>query len=206
MPMTMRLDMALCYRVTHCYDSAMRAFALALLEVLEIALVTIGAVIAIRYFLVQPFLVSGGSMESTFSNGDYLLIDQLTYRFREPERGEVVVFKNEQGTYFIKRVIGLPGDTVTVSDGSVRIANKENPKGYLLDESYLPDGLVTSGTSDVALSDNQFFVMGDNRPYSYDSRAWGAVDEKEIVGIVRLRLWPVTHVKAFFTPQYAPTQ
>lgn len=184
----------------------MRAFALALLEVLEIALVTIGAVIAIRYFLVQPFLVSGGSMDPTFANGDYLLIDQLTYRFREPERGEVVVFKNADGTYFIKRVIGLPGETVLVGDGSVHITNAEHPKGYQLPEQYLPNSLPTSGASDITLGKDQYFVMGDNRPYSYDSRSWGAVESKTIVGIVRLRLWPVSHAKAFFTPSYAPAQ
>lgn len=182
----------------------MRAFALALLEVLEIALITIGAVVAIRYFLVQPFLVSGGSMEQTFSNGDYLLIDQLTYRFRTPERGEVVVFRNDEGTYFIKRVIGLPGETVTVNDGVVRIADSTRPTGYVLDETYLPADLVTSGVADVSLGDNEYFVMGDNRPYSYDSRSWGAIEKKEIVGVARLRLWPITHARAFFTPTYAP--
>jgi signal peptidase I len=184
----------------------MRAFALALLEVLEIALVTIGAVIAIRYFLVQPFLVSGGSMDPTFTNGDYLLIDQLTYRFREPERGEVVVFKNEQGTYFIKRVIGLPGETVKVEDGSVRISSTDTPKGFTLEEAYLPSGLPTAGSSDVTLGEGEYFVMGDNRAYSYDSRSWGAIPDEEIIGVVRVRLWPLTHAKAFFAPEYAPTR
>lgn len=197
--------MALCYRSARCYDSAMRAFALALLEVLEIALVTIGAVIIIRYFLVQPFLVSGGSMDPTFANGDYLLIDQLTYRFREPERGEVVVFKNEQGTYFIKRVIGLPGETVKVHDGTVSVARKGSAP-EVLGEAYLPAGLPTAGESDVSLGDGEYFVMGDNRPYSYDSRSWGAIGQEEIVGIVRLRLWPVGHARAFFAPSYAPSQ
>lgn len=184
----------------------MRAFALALLEIFEIALVTIGAVVAIRYFLVQPFLVSGGSMEQTFHNGDYVLIDQLTYRFRSPERGEVIVFKNPEGTYFIKRVIGLPGEEVKVADGSVHVTNKEHPEGMTLAESYLQAGLPTAGAADVTLGDNEYFVMGDNRPYSYDSRSWGAVDGKEIVGIVRLRLWPVTSAKAFFAPQYSAAQ
>jgi len=184
----------------------MRAFALALLEVMEIALVTIGAVVAIRYFLVQPFLVSGGSMETTFSDGDYLLIDQLTYRFREPERGEVVVFRNVDGTYFIKRVIGLPGDTVTIVDGRVRVSSAADPDGTALSEPYLDPGVETSGTADVTLGDDHYFVMGDNRPFSYDSRSWGALDGDEIVGIVRLRLWPVSHAKAFFAPDYAPAQ
>lgn len=184
----------------------MRAFALALLEVLEIALVTIGAVVAIRYFLVQPFLVSGGSMETTFTNGDYLLIDQLTYRFRNPERGEVIVFRNAEGTYFIKRVIGLPGDIIVVSDGRVRISNSANPDGTVLEETYLAPGFSTSGTADTTLGDDQYFVMGDNRPYSYDSRSWGALDGDEIVGVVRLRLWPVSNAQAFFTPDYAPSQ
>jgi signal peptidase I len=184
----------------------MRAFALALLEVLEIALVTIGAVVAIRYFLVQPFLVSGGSMETTFSNGDYLLIDQLTYRFREPERGEVVVFRNDDGTYFIKRVIGLPGDTVVVADGRVRVSSSDSPEGVVLEEPYLSPDVTTSGTADVTLGEDEYFVMGDNRPYSYDSRSWGALGGDEIIGIVRLRLWPITHAQAFFTPTYAPSQ
>ncbi len=184
----------------------MRAFALAVLEVLEIALVTIGAVVAIRYFLVQPFLVSGGSMEQTFSNGDYLLIDQMTYRFREPERGEVIVFRNDDGTYFIKRVIGLPGDTVVVSEGRVRISNAASPDGAVLEETYLSPDVTTSGTADITLGDDEYFVMGDNRPYSYDSRSWGALSGDEIIGIVRLRLWPVTNAQAFFTPDYAPSK
>lgn len=183
----------------------MRAFALALLEVLEIALVVIGAIIVIRYFLVQPFLVSGGSMDPTFANGDYLLIDQLTYRFRAPERGEVIVFKNEQGTYFIKRVIGLPGETVKVHDGGVAVSGAGRP-AQTLDESYLPAGLPTAGETDATLGEGEYFVMGDNRPYSYDSRSWGAIEKEEIVGVVRLRLWPVGHARAFFAPSYAPAR
>lgn len=182
----------------------MRAFLLSLVEVLEIVLVTIGAVVIIRTFLVQPFLVSGGSMEHTFENGDYLLVDQLTYRVRQPERGEVVVFRspNDAKTYFIKRLIGLPGDRVMVSNGSVRISNREHPDGFILDESYLGGGITTSGEVDVRVGPNEFFVMGDNRAFSYDSRSWGPLSRDKIVGVARLRLWPLTEVHAFSAPTY----
>lgn len=180
----------------------MRSFLASLLEVFEVALITIGAVFIIRSFIIQPFLVSGGSMEHTFENGDYLLVDQLTYRFREPERGEVVVFKNADGTYFIKRIIGLPGERVSVTDGVVSITNDEHPKGVALDELYLSSGVTTTGSADTTLGPDEYFVMGDNRPYSYDSRSWGSLKSDAIIGIARVRLWPVADIHAFAAPTY----
>ena len=181
----------------------MKAFFLALLEVVEIAAIVIATILVIRFFLFQPFLVSGGSMEPTFINGDYLVVDQLTYRFREPSRGEVVVFKNEEGTYFIKRVIALPGDTINVSDGTVKVTASGASEATVLSEPYLGDRVSTNGDTDLVLRDGEYFVMGDNRSYSYDSRSWGALDSEQIVGLVRVRLWPVTSARAFFAPQYA---
>lgn len=174
------------------------------IEVSEVALIAVGSVFLIRNFLVQPFLVSGSSMVPNFYNGDYLLVDELTYHFRAPERGEVAVFRypKDETTYFIKRIIGLPGERVEVRDGRVTIFNGAYPKGITLDESYLPKGLVTGNPIDVTLSGKEYFVMGDNRSYSFDSRNWGALSEKEIVGLVRLRLWPLGDFRAFAAPQY----
>jgi signal peptidase I len=182
----------------------MRRFFLSILEIFEIALVALGAVFLIRSFLVQPFLVSGSSMSPNFSNGDYLLIDELTYRFRVPERGEVLVFKypNDESTYFIKRVIGLPGERVEIKSGKVTVFSKDYPDGLVLKEDYLPKLVITSGDETVQLKSSEYLMLGDNRSYSFDSRSWGPLQAKDIVGVVRLRLWPFTAIEAFAAPQY----
>jgi signal peptidase I len=184
----------------------MRNFFASLLEVLEIAVIAVGAVFIVRTFFVQPFLVSGTSMYPTFSNGDYVLTDELTYRFRPPERGEVVVFHDTQdySTYLIKRVIGLPGERVVIKNNVITIYNAQHPDGFALDESYLPKGTPTAGNtySDVTLSSSTYMVFGDNRTVSYDSRSWGPLPSKDIVGLVRLRLWPLNAIQIFSEPQY----
>src|SRR3989344_9672997 len=132
----------------------MRKFFASILEILEIAVVAIVAVFVIRSFLIQPFLVSGSSMVPNFSNGDYLLIDELTYRFRTPQRGEVVVFRypGDPSTYFIKRIIGLPNERVVLGDGKITVFNSEKPEGFILDEEYLPQSFEPSEKSEFALA------------------------------------------------------
>ncbi len=181
----------------------MKAFLYSIWETIEVALIAVIAVFVIRTFLVQPFLVNGASMEPNFSSGDYLLIDEITYRFREPGRGEVIVFHypGNESTYYIKRIIGLPGERLIFKDGKVAIFNKEHPGGFILDENYLPRGLGTSG-KEVSLKNNEYFVLGDNRFYSFDSRSWGSLNKAELVGLVRLRLWPVNKVMAVEKPAY----
>jgi signal peptidase I len=184
----------------------MRQFLASFLEVLEVAVVALGAVFLIRSFLVQPFLVSGASMAPTFENGDYLLVDEVTYRLRTPERGEVVVFRypRDEKTYFIKRVIGLPGESISFADGKVVVKNASGET--TLDETYLPKGVVTQvragGSSAFTLGEGEYLVLGDNRSYSYDSRDWGILKEKEIIGTVRLRLWPLKELQVFAAPAY----
>jgi len=183
----------------------MRKFFASLLEVLEIAVIAVAAVFIVRSFLVQPFLVSGTSMVPTFSNGDYVLTDELTYRIRPPQRGEVVVFHDvsDYSTYLIKRVIGLPGERVVINNNTVTIYNKQNPNGFVLAESYLPSGTITSGNEDLTLSSSSYFMMGDNRAVSYDSRSWGPLPANDIVGLVRFRLWPFSAITIFGAPHYA---
>lgn len=173
-----------------------------LLEMVKIAVlagVTIGL---IRYFLFKPFYVKGASMEPTFFESEYLIIDELSYRLHDPARGDVIVFKYPENPqeYFLKRIIGLPGETVKVSGGKVTIFNTEHPEGVILDETYLPDDLATEGEKTVKISDTEYFVMGDNRPNSYDSRRFGSVDRSLIVGRAWLRGWPVSRAGVITTP------
>jgi signal peptidase I len=143
-------------------------------------------------------------MVPTFSNGDYVLTDELTYRIRPPERGEVVVFHDvsDPSTYLIKRIIGLPGETVLVKNNTVTIENKQNPNGFVLNETYLPAGTITSADNTWTLSSSSYFMMGDNRAVSYDSRSWGPLPASDIVGLVRFRLWPFNAIQVFSAPQY----
>jgi len=176
----------------------MKAFLLAIWEVAEVVIIAVITVFLIRTFLVQPFLVSGASMEPNFSTSDYLLIDEITYRFREPQRGEVVVFKypNDPKTYYIKRIIGLPGETVEITGGNVFVYDTGGSR-VKLEELYLRPSLETSGSLSKDLGEKEYFVMGDNRGFSFDSRSWGKLDEKYIIGLVRLRLLPLTSVRLF---------
>jgi len=186
----------------------MRRFLASILEIIEVIAVALVGVWTIRTFLVQPFLVSGASMVPTFANGDYLLIDELTYRFREPKRGEVTVFRypKDESTYFIKRIIGLPGERVEIKDGKVYVFNPESSEGQVLTEEYLPSGTLTNTRfgekTRYDLKAGEYLVLGDNRSYSFDSRDWGVLEEKDLVGLVRLRLWPLKELTVFAAPQY----
>jgi signal peptidase I len=189
----------------------MKKFLASFLEVLEVIIIAVAAVFIVRTFLIQPFLVSGTSMSPNFSNGDYVLVDELTYRLRAPERGEIVVFHDPQdyATYFIKRIIGLPNESVMINNNTVTIfknsAQCSGPNGFVLNETYLPKGTITSVTGGgdcYTLSSSTYLMLGDNRPDSFDSRSWGALPAKNIVGLVRIRLWPVNAIQAFAAPKY----
>ncbi len=159
------------------------------------ALLALGLAIVVRLFVATPFIVSGASMENTFQNFDYLIIDRITYDFSAPQRGDIVVFGLPQETSrdLIKRVIGLPGETVKLSGNSVTIINKDHPDGFTLNEPYLtPENLGGASDMQVTLSADQYFVLGDNRRVSADSRLWGTLPRKDIVGRVLLRLYPFT--------------
>lgn len=181
----------------------MRAFFFSLWETVEMVVVAAIALFLIRNFLAQPFVVSGASMEPNFSSGDYLLIDEITYRFRAPERGEVVVFRypGNPSVYYIKRIIGLPGDRLVFKGGRVEVFDAAHSSGSMLDETYLPKDFMTTG-QEVTVKSGEYFVLGDNRAYSYDSRSWGDLNKNLVVGLVRFRLWPVNKVIAVERPAY----
>ncbi len=161
-------------------------------ETLKIIIIALLIVVPIRYFVFQPFFVKGQSMEPNFETGDYLIVDELSYRFREPQRGEVVVFKYPQNPTqrYIKRIIGLPGETIEIDEGKI-IVYQDGKAQILNESSYLPDSEVT-GKMRLVLGNDEYFVLGDNRPVSYDSRRWGTLPRKNIVGRVFLRVWPFT--------------
>lgn len=171
-------------------------------------------VVIFRLFILQPFYVIGESMQPDFHNGDYLFVDELTYHFRAPDRGEVIVFRHPEEACtnfidhsplvktvyegpcksYIKRVVGLPNETVKVQDGKVTIINAKNPNGFVLDEKYIEQGVQTLGNQSVTLGKDEYFVLGDNREpnASSDSREWGPLTPKYIVGKVFLRLYPTS--------------
>lgn len=171
-------------------------------EVLKIVIIASAIVLPIRYFLFQPFIVKGESMVPNFENGDYLIVDEISYRFAEPERGEVIVFKypKDESQRFIKRIIGLPGETVIVREGIVTI--KKGETSFVLEENYLPADLKTIGDVETTLGADEYFVLGDNRDRSYDSRSWGVVPKEEIIGKVLLRILPVAGLSKIATPNY----
>ena len=171
-------------------------------ELFKIALIALVIVAPIRYFLFQPFIVSGASMVPNFKNGDYLIVDEISLRFSSLQRGDVIVFNFPKNTKerFIKRVIGLPGETVKITDGQVSVI-KDN-KTSILEEKYLPADLKTYPNETVTLKSDEFFVMGDNRTQSYDSRMWGTVPRANIIGKVFLRIFPLSALSEFSKQAY----
>ena len=159
--------------------------------------------VPIRYFIAQPFIVRGQSMESSFEDGQYLIIDELTYRFHEPKRGEVVVFRypNNPSEFFIKRIIGLPGEQVHIKNGTITIQTKDD-KDFVLNESYLPSDLKTYPDRDFNLWEKQYVVLGDNRLHSSDSRVWGILDKRFITGRALFRAWPPAQFGFIPHPSY----
>ncbi|MDD4901231.1 MAG: signal peptidase I [Patescibacteria group bacterium] len=176
-------------------------------ELVKVVAISLAIIIPVRYYLIQPFYVKGASMEPNFYDKEYLIIDEISYRFHEPARGDIVVFRYPLNPeeFFIKRVIGLPGEKVQVKDGSVYIFNQEHPDGVKLEESYLAADLRTYGLNEeiIALDSNEYYVLGDNRNSSKDSRSFGAVDKKFITGRVLLRGWPFNKIDVFSAPQYS---
>ena len=180
----------------------MKKFITFVWELVKIIVIAAVIVIPIRYFLFQPFFVRGQSMDPNFENGDYLIVDEITYRFKAPQRGEVIVFKSPQDSAqrFIKRIIGLPGETVEVKNGKVIIHTKGDLQ--VLDESNYLSALLTGGDMQITLAEDEYFVLGDNRPFSFDSRRFGVLPEENIIGRVILRAWPFADMTKFETPIY----
>lgn len=163
-------------------------------ELARFAVIAIAIVVPIRIFIAQPFIVSGSSMVPTFEDGEYLVVDEISYRLNNPKRDDVIIFRypNDTTKFFIKRIIGLPNETIDIKGNEVIIINKENPGGFKLAEPYVKN--TSSNNTHFELKNEEYFVMGDNRIASSDSRYWGAVSEKLIVGRAFLRLLPINKI------------
>lgn len=163
-------------------------------------LIVLAIVLPIRFFVAKPFIVSGTSMYPNLDSWHYLIVDQFTYLFLDtPKRGDVVVMKYPLDTsrYFIKRVIGLPGETVNITGSTVTIVNTEHPEGFTLAEGYISPENMTDNELSVTLQATDYFVMGDNRRASADSRYWGPLPADHIVGRALVRLFPFTKIELF---------
>jgi len=175
-------------------------------ELIKIVVFSLAIIIPVRYFLIQPFYVKGASMEPNFYDHEYLIIDEISYRLGEPKRGDIIVFRYPRNPqeYFIKRVIGLPGEKIEIKNGKVTIYNSQNPNGLGLEETYLTPGTKTySLTEDIiGLDGDEYYVLGDNRNSSKDSRSFGPVKETFITGRVLFRGWPFNRISLFESPQY----
>ncbi|MDD3487267.1 MAG: signal peptidase I [Candidatus Moranbacteria bacterium] len=192
-------------------DSYEYGFSGVIWEIVKMVFWVVVIIVPIRVFLIQPFFVQGASMEPNFEDKQYLIVNEFGYKttelgnfyavkpFKELKRGDVVVFRypRNPSVFYIKRIIGLPGERIQVSNDQVKIFNAENPNGFVLDESgYLSKDVNTSGEVSVALGE-EYFVMGDNREFSSDSRSWGPVPEKDVMGKVVLRAWPLNKASIY---------
>ncbi len=181
-----------------------------IVEVVKMFFLALIIIVPVRTFLFQPFIVRGASMEPNFSEKNYLIINEFGYKNtpvtilgkdfitvaprKNLQRHEVVVFRapHDEKQFYIKRVVGLPGETVEIDHGDVKIYNTQNPDGFVLDESaYLPKGRKTNGTVTMTLGSDEYYVLGDNRPASSDSRMFGPLHKNDVIGRVLLRAWPM---------------
>ena len=195
------------------FEKKLKKFGLSFLSFAKNFVLIVLIVIFVRVFVVQPYYVIGSSMEPTFHNSEYLFVDEISYRFADIKRGDVTVFKHPDEscigfvetspilkTFFqgpcknyIKRVIGLPGETVILSEGKIKITSPQDPDGFILDEGYIEEDITTYGDQEVTIGEKEYFVLGDNRKpnASSDSREWGLLPRDYIIGRAALRLIPL---------------
>lgn len=162
--------------------------------IVRVLFISLAVVLPIRYFIAQPFIVRGASMEPNFYDKEYLIVDEISYYFREPLRKDTIVFRypRNPSQYFIKRIIALPGETVEIRDGAIIIYNSRYPDGVALEEQYLESlERQTHPAMKITLKKDEFFVLGDNRDFSSDSRIWGPLKRTFIVGRALFRAWPL---------------
>lgn len=162
------------------------------LEIVQVFVFSVALFLFLYLLVLQPHKIKGDSMQPNFPDGEYLLTDKVTYRFNEPQRGDVVVFKapGTDGDEYIKRIIGLPGEEVSIRNGSVYVDNRILEESYLADSVYTNNGIFLKNTDSVLVPQGSYFVLGDNRPFSSDSRSWGFITKMDITGRAWLIYWP----------------
>ena len=173
-------------------------------DTIKIIVISLIIIIGIRSFVMQPFFVNGQSMEPNFHDGDYLIVNEIGYRLDDPKRGDVVIFHypNDPSQFFIKRIIGLPGEKIEIKNNEITIYNKEHSDGFTLDEVYIPRSAIISKDYSQELKNDEYYVLGDNRAASSDSRVWGVLEKHYIVGKAWVRAWPFNNFSVFEGVEY----
>ncbi|MFA6601997.1 MAG: signal peptidase I [Candidatus Paceibacterota bacterium] len=174
-------------------DSKSRVFWRKVIEWVQVIVIALAISLPIRFFIAEPFIVDGASMDPTFDSRQFLIVDRLSYRFNAPSRQDVIVFRypKNPSTYFIKRIIGLPGETVEIKDGQVSISSPlASTTTIILNEPYISSDHRSYENLKVTLDSNEYFVMGDNRANSSDSRVWGSLDKDLVIGRPVIRFLP----------------
>ena len=166
-------------------------------ELIRFAIIAVAIVVPIRLFIAEPFVVSGSSMVPSLENGDYLIIDKLSYRLGDPKRNDVLVFQypNDPSKFFVKRIIGLPNETIDIRGNTVTITNEEYKNGVELDQPFVKN--TANNDVHLKLKKDEYYVMGDNRPASSDSRSWGPLKREFVTGRVLLRLLPIKNIDLY---------
>lgn len=166
-------------------------------ELVRFALIALVIVVPIRVFIAEPFIVSGASMVPTFENGDYLIVDKISYKLGDPKRNDVVIFRypNDTKKFFIKRIIGLPNETVDITGNDVTIKNQEFKEGFKLEQPFVKN--IANNDTHLELKNDEYFVMGDNRSGSSDSRYWGPVKRNLLTGKAFVRLLPISQIEVW---------
>lgn len=160
--------------------------------------IALGLALIIRGFLFAPFIVDGHSMDLTLNDGERLIVNKIVYTFGEPERGDIIVFHYDEEKDYIKRVIGLPGDKVTVRDDKLYVNEEWVKEPYLneLKEKYNMEGQrFTESFGEIIVPEGELFVMGDNRPRSRDSRRIGTIEMEQVVGRADFAFWPFASIR-----------
>lgn len=165
-------------------------------EIIKVVVISLAIILPIRFFLIQPFIVNGASMEPNFRDHEYLMVDQISYRFHNPRRGDVVIFRypKDPRKFFIKRVIGLPGEEVMARNKEIIIYNNEHSEGIILEEKYVREAVESNGTVKIIAGEEEYIVLGDNRSESLDSRIFGPIHRKNIIGRAIFRGWPINKI------------
>lgn len=189
--------------------SKVKEYFLLWLEIAYTLLVISIVAFTIRFFVIQPFLVKGDSMEPNYKNGEYLIVNEISYHLGvKPKRGDVVVFKfpKDPKENYIKRIIGIPEEKVEISGGKLYVYKQGGSKKEELKENYLPyvNKVESSTDNEWGLGKDEYFVLGDNRlpGGSSDSRMWGPLPRKNIIGKVWFVFWPPSEIKTISLPQY----
>lgn len=165
----------------------------AIFDFLQSIVVVMAIMVMVYLFIMSPQEISGQSMYPTFENGEYILTNKIEYKLHEPQRGDVIVFKSPRNKDidYIKRIIALPGDTLSLQEGKYYLNGKKLAENFLSPDLYTFAGSYLQENIEVTIPSGTYFVSGDNRPHSLDSREFGPIPKEDIIGKALIRYWPV---------------